>query len=88
MIIYRIVSTDDMAFGKLSDLTSPLETVILTVVFMIIDIGVIIRKIKKKNCLTLVFPFKEGRFLVVDGGDGKKSCFTNYYYGWKNKGGK
>lgn len=41
LIIYRIVSTDDMAFGKLSDLTRPLETVILTVVFMIIDIGIL-----------------------------------------------
>jgi len=73
-------------FGELGDLNNRLETAIWIIVFIIIDVSIIFSKIKNKNCYTLAFPFRNGRFLVVDGGDGKKSFFTNYhYYGWKNK---
>lgn len=85
LIIYRIVSTDNIVFGELSDLEGRLGTVIWAVTFILIDISIILSKIKKKNCFTLAFPFKNGRYLVVDGGDGKLSYFTNYhYYGWKS----
>lgn len=85
-IIYRVIFTQNIVLGELSDLTNRLETVIWTIVFIIIDVSIILSKTKRKICFALAFPFKNGRFLVVDGGDGKKSFFSNYhYYGWKSK---
>ena len=85
-IIYRIIFTPNIVFGELSNLANQLETVIWIIAFIIIDISIILSKIKKKNSYTLAFPFKNGQFLVIDGGDGKKSYFSNYhYYGWKRK---
>lgn len=86
LTIYRIIFTQNIVFGELSNLPNRYETFIWTIVFIIIDVSIIFSKIKKKSCFTLAFPFKNGRFLVVDGGDGKQSFFTNYhYYGWKSK---
>ncbi|SCG84018.1 peptidase M23 [Proteiniborus sp. DW1] len=83
--VYRIFSTDNIVFGDLRDLESRPAIVIWTITLIIIDISIILSKIKKKNCLNLSFPFKSGRYLVIDGGDGKLSYFTNYhYYGWKD----
>lgn len=83
--IYRIFSNDNIVFGGLKDLENQPAIVIWTIALIIIDISIILSKIKKKNCLNLSFPFKSGRYLVIDGGDGKLSYFTNYhYYGWKN----
>lgn len=73
LIIYRIMFTQNIVFGELSDLPNRHETFIWTIVFIIIDVSIIFSKIKKKSCFTLAFPFKNGRFLVVDGGDGKQS---------------
>ncbi|MFA5523894.1 MAG: M23 family metallopeptidase [Tissierellales bacterium] len=85
LIIYRIVSTDITVFGDLIDLEGQPGTVILTIGLIIVDISIILSKINKKNCFDLAFPFKNGRYLVVDGGDGKVSYFSNYHYhGWKN----
>lgn len=72
-IIYRVIYTHNFAFGELSNYTNQRETVIWIIVFIIIDVSIIFSKIKKKSCFTLAFPFKNGRFLVVDGGDGKQS---------------
>ncbi len=86
LIIYRIMFTPNLAFGELSNLTNRSETFIWIIVFIIIDTSIILSKIKKKNCFSLAFPFKNGQFLVIDGGDGKKSYFSNYhYYGWKRE---
>ncbi len=85
-VIYRVTSSPSIPLGEFSDLTSRLPTVIWTIVLIIIDASIILDKAKKKDCFALAFPFKNGRFLVVDGGDGKKSFFNNYhYYGWKRR---
>lgn len=85
-IIYRIIFIQDITFGQLSDLINSFRRIIFIIIFTVININIILSKRKKKNCFDLTFPFKNGKFLVIDGGDGKKSYFTNYhYYGWKRK---
>jgi murein DD-endopeptidase MepM/ murein hydrolase activator NlpD len=41
---------------------------------------------KQKDSIDLKFPFKDGHFLIAEGGDGKASFFSNYHYlYWKSK---
>lgn len=52
---------------------------ILTVVLMYLNVSVIRASKKAKDCIKLSFPFKNGRYIITDGGDGKISSLLNYH---------
>ena len=86
LVIYRDIFTSGLPFGRLIDLSDRINTIVSTVFFLIFDISIFLSKVKKRDCFNLSFPFRSGKFLIMDGGDGRISYFTNYhYYGWKNK---
>lgn len=83
--IYRNIFIYDIPLGGFSDLAVYNKKIITIVIFLIIDCSIFLSKLKKKDCFNLSFPLRNGKFLIVDGGDGKISYFTNYhYYGWKS----
>ncbi len=85
-VIYRVIFTPGIPFGRLNDLSDQINTIVSTIIFLIFDISIFLSKVKKSYCFNLSFPFRSGKFLIIDGGDGRISYFTNYhYYGWKNK---
>lgn len=45
-------------------------------------IGVLAARKAPARTLDLVAPFRDGRFLVTDGGDGARSFLANYHYGF------
>lgn len=47
--------------------------------FMYLNIGVVRASIKPKNCINLLFPFKEGKYSITNGGDGNISSLVNYH---------
>lgn len=54
---------------------------ILVLLFLCRHIYKVLRASKKpENILEMSFPFKEGRYLITDGGDGWISALINYHY--------
>jgi hypothetical protein len=46
---------------------------------MCLNINALRASIKPQNCLDLTFPFKNGKYIITDGGDGKISSLLNYH---------
>jgi hypothetical protein len=62
------------------------STILWTIVFSYIVFNIIKARVKQKNSIDLKFPFKDGHYLITEGGDGKASFFSNYHYRyWKSK---
>ena len=68
------------------DVIEDIDAIILLPVFIVLVINIILSKHQKhkKIDIDLSFPFKEGKYLIAEGGDGKKSFFTNYHYKFKD----
>lgn len=85
-LIHRLIFIPSIPMGRLNDLSDQFNIILSTIIFLIIDIGIFLSKVKKRSSFNLSFPFRNGKFLVIDGGDGRISYFANYhYYGWKFK---
>ncbi len=60
------------------------QTIILGMIWLILDVGILLSRKLSNDCIELGFPFKNGMFLIAEGGDGKRSFFSNYhYFYWK-----
>jgi hypothetical protein len=82
--IYIISVNPKMEFGKIDYMTKHLSLLLITILLLVIDISIILTRFKSKNSLKISFPLKNGRYIIIDGGDGKKSFLGNYhYYFWK-----
>ena len=53
---------------------------IVIVGFIIYNIKIALAIKKPKHFIKLLFPLKRGRYLITDGGDGKKCAGINYHY--------
>jgi hypothetical protein len=85
-VIYRVIFIPGIPLDRLNDLSDQFNIIVPTIIFLIFDISIFLSRVKKSYCFNLSFPFRSGKFLIMDGGDGRNSYFTNYhYYGWKNK---
>lgn len=52
---------------------------VLSLVLMYFNIGAIRASKKTKECINLSFPFKNGNYIITDGGDGRVSSLINYH---------
>lgn len=83
IIIGALVSSYQFRNMTLISYKSLLENVGVIIrlsVFILLTINVLRSRDKKTAKLDLLFPFKNGTYLIAEGGDGKKSFFTNYHY--------
>jgi hypothetical protein len=56
---------------------------------MYLNISFVRASKKPEDCINLSFPFRAGRYIITDGGDGKISSLLNYHYKAQiHKGGK
>jgi len=50
-----------------------------SLILMYLNISSIRASKKPEDCINLSFPFKDGRYIITDGGDGKISALLNYH---------
>ena len=50
-----------------------------SLILLYLNIGAVRASMKPKDCINLSLPFKNGRYIITDGGDGKISSFINYH---------
>lgn len=54
-------------------------TLIPSLILMYLNISSVCASKKPEDCINLVFPFKDGKYIITDGGDGKISPLLNYH---------
>ncbi len=77
LLIYRLLSpvlTDNNAY-----VSGALIIIQIWLFFMLMKIFVVIFK-RHRNSVEIFFPFKDGRYLITDGGNSKISRLMNYHY--------
>jgi len=58
---------------------SDMLILVLTLILMYLNVASIRASKKPKDCINLSLPFKDGKYLITDGGDGKISSLLNYH---------
>lgn len=81
IIAFRNVSFINTGIQGLSGIKIFTDMLILalTLILMYLNIASIRASKKPKDCINLSLPFKDGRYLITDGGDGKISSLLNYH---------
>lgn len=50
-----------------------------SLILMYLNINSVRASMKPKDCINLLLPFKNGKYIITEGGDGKISSFMNYH---------
>ncbi|GGH10312.1 M23 family metallopeptidase [Paenibacillus segetis] len=71
----------DRSLQSMSDWNVGIDVVVLIVSFILLYLNIAIIRASKKPSkhINLSFPFKNGRYIVTDGGDGNISSLLNYH---------
>lgn len=81
---------ENISLFSYHDILQNIDVMILLPVFIVLIFNYILSRYRKDVDLDLLLPFKEGTYLIAEGGDGKRSFFSNYHYKfskyqkWKN----
>lgn len=62
-----------------SNMVLDIAVLIVSLIVMYLNINALRASVKPKACLNLEFPFKNGKYVITDGGDGKISSLLNYH---------
>lgn len=81
---YKFIKLPHIPIYNYESFIESKQKIIWLIIFIVIDIRILLSWRCREKPFKLSFPFKNGSFVIIDGGDGKKSFFTNYHYRyWK-----
>lgn len=69
-IIYKVFLVERIPFGGV-DFPVSIKRSIYIVIYIAFAVGTIMGRHSEKNALNLDFPFKNGKYIITFGGDGK-----------------